>query len=221
MKTAILIPAHNEAKAIGSLVKSLVDLRFDVIVVDDGSVDDTGLLAKTQGAIVLSTHKKSGKGNALRLGFDYAIVQNYDALIMMDGDGQHSSSDIAHFLECYDKSHADIVNGNRMLNPRGMPWLRRVTNHFMSVFISMICHQRIADTQCGFRFVTTKVLKAIELQSNDYEIETEILIKASRKGFRIASVPIESIYGDEVSKINPLKDTVRFIRYIIKEMFRS
>ena len=220
MRTVIVIPAHNEAKSISNLVKAIIELGYDVIVVDDGSVDDTAILAKTQGAQVISTHKKSGKGNALRLAFAQALQQNYDAVITLDGDGQHAPSDIVNFLECYQKSHADIISGDRMHNPVGMPWIRRMTNGFMSWLISVVCRQRITDTQCGFRLITAKVLKSIDLKCNDFEIETEILIKASKKGFRIASAPIQTIYRDEVSKINPLRDTLRFIRYISVEVFK-
>ena len=220
MKTAIVIPAHNEAKTIGALVKSITDLNGDVIVVDDGSCDDTASLAKAGGALVISTSTKSGKGNALRLAFAQALGQGYDAVITLDGDGQHSPSDIGRFLECYQKTKAGIISGNRMHNPCGMPWLRRATNGFMSWMISLICHQKIMDTQCGFRLITTKVLKSIVLECNDFEIETEILIKASKKGFRVVSVPIQTIYRDEVSKINPLRDTLRFIRYMSAEILK-
>jgi glycosyltransferase involved in cell wall biosynthesis len=221
MKIAIIIPAYNEAKTIGSLVKAILELKHDAIVVDDGSIDDTAILAKTQGAQVISTHQKSGKGNALRLGFSKAISQEYDAVITLDGDGQHAPSDIANFLECYQKSHADIINGDRMQNPLGMPLIRRLTNGFMSWLISVACHQRITDTQCGFRLISIQVLKTIEFQCNDFEIETEILIRASKKGFRIASVPIQTIYRDEVSKIKPVKDTLRFIKYISREILKQ
>src|SRR3569623_311385 len=187
MRIVIVIPAHNESKTIGSLVKAIVELGYDVIVVNDGSVDDTALLAKTQGEQVVSTHKKSGKGNALRLAFACAIEQSYGAVITVDGDGQHAPSDLKNFIECYQKSHADIINGDRMQNTTSMPLIRRLTNKFMSWMISLLCRQRISDTQCGYRFITTKVLKSIELKSNDFEIETEILIRASKKGFRIAS----------------------------------
>ena len=220
MKTVIVIPAHNEAKTIGDLVKQIIELGYDVIVIDDGSVDDTAILAKTQGAQVISTHKKSGKGNALRLAFAQAIAQGYDAVITVDGDGQHSPSDLGNFLEGYQKFHADIVNGDRMHNSQGMPWIRRITNGFMSWMISLVCRQNITDTQCGFRLITTKVLRTVKLQSNDFEIETEILVKASKKGFRIASVPIQTIYRDEVSKIRPVRDTLRFVRFISREIFK-
>lgn len=221
MRTLIIIPAHNEAKNISGLVKAVVERGYDVLVIDDGSVDDTAALAKAHGARVLSTYKKSGKGTALQMGFKEALARGYEAVVTMDGDGQHAPADIANFIEAYQKAHADIINGDRMGNPVGMPLIRRMTNRFMSWLISCVCRQRIADTQCGFRFITTRALSALELRSANFEIETELLIKAGKKGFRIASVPIQTIYRDEKSKIRPLKDTLRFIRYFTTEIFRS
>ncbi len=135
------------------------------------------------------------------------LKNGYEALIAMDGDGQHSPSDIAAFVACYQNTNADIVSGNRMHNPKGMPLVRLATNRLMSWLISLICRQHIPDTQCGFRLIKTKVLQAIKLESSDFEIETEVLIKASKKGFKIASVGIQTIYRDEVSKIQPVRDT--------------
>jgi glycosyltransferase involved in cell wall biosynthesis len=221
MKIAIVIPAHNEAQAIGPLVNTIRGLGYDSIVIDDGSVDQTAAMAAQAGAVVLKTGGKSGKGNALKLGFDYVVEHGYDALIAMDGDGQHAPSDIAAFIACFQKTHADIVSGNRMHNPKGMPWVRLATNNFMSWLISLICHQHIPDTQCGFRLIRTKVLEAIKLESSDFEIETEVLIRSSKKGFKIDSVGIQTIYSDEVSKIQPFRDTLRFIAYLWRELLRT
>ncbi len=220
MKTAVLIPAHNEVKAIGSLVESIRLLGFTVIVIDDGSVDGTGDLAQASGAVLLRTPNRRGKGGALKQGIEYSLAQGYEAVILMDGDGQHAPSDLAAFIRCYEETHADIISGNRMSNPQGMPLIRLATNHFMSWLISLCCRQSVPDTQCGFRFIKTDVLRAIVIECVGFEIETEILIKASKKGFKIASVPIQSIYRDEISKIKPVKDTLRFIRFILKEGFR-
>lgn len=219
MKLAILIPAHNEAKTIGVLVGRLVSLHHECIVVDDGSVDGTGLIASQAGAVVLSTGKKSGKGAALKLGFAEILKGDYDAVLLMDGDGQHAVDDVSTFISAFKTSGVDIINGNRLTHPQGMPWLRFITNRFMSWLISTISGQRIDDTQCGFRLISVKVLRMIQLVSNDFEIETEILLKAAKKGFKFMSVDIQTIYRDEVSKINPLKDTVRFIRYLYRELF--
>jgi glycosyltransferase involved in cell wall biosynthesis len=221
MKILIVIPAHNEANAIGPLVSSVKSLGYDCLVVDDGSVDQTSDIAQKAGAMILKTGGKTGKGNALKKGFEYTISHGYDALIAMDGDGQHAPSDLKQFVDCYRDQHVDIVSGNRMQDPQGMPWVRLATNNFMSWLISLICRQSIPDTQCGFRLIKTDVLKNISIECSDFEIETEILVKASKKGFKIASVPVQTIYRDEVSKIKPVRDTLRFFAYLIREMFRS
>jgi len=218
---AIVIPAHNEAQTIGSLVESVRALGYDCIVIDDGSVDKTGIVAGQAHAVVLKTKAQRGKGNALKVGFDYVIKNGYEALIAMDGDGQHSPSDIAVFVACYQNTDADIISGNRMHDPRGMPMVRLATNRFMSWLISLFCRRHIPDTQCGFRLIKTKVLQAIRLESSDFEIETEVLIKACKKGFKIASVDIQTIYRDEVSKIQPVRDTIRFIAYLWHELLRK
>lgn len=221
IRPLMLVPAHNEARFIHGVVKALKALGHDVVVIDDGSLDDTAAQAKAAGAIVVSTGRKSGKGNALRQGFAYALKENAKAVITLDGDGQHAPSDIAAFLNQYEQTKADVINGNRLNDPKGMPLIRLLTNKFMSAIISSICHQRIADTQCGFRLMTRAVLEQVTLECADFEIETELLIQASKKGFRIENVPIETIYGDETSKIHPMRDTWRFIKYILKEFKRK
>jgi len=221
MKIAIVIPAHNEAQAIGPLVEAVRALGYDCVVIDDGSVDKTAVVAREAGAVVLKTGTKSGKGNALKVGFDHVLKSDYEALIAMDGDGQHAPSDIAAFVACYQNTNADIVSGDRMHNPQGMPLVRLATNRFMSWLISLFCRQHVPDTQCGFRLIKTNALRAIKLESSDFEIETEVLIKASKKGFKIASVGIKTIYRDEISKIQPVRDTFRFIAYLWRELWRK
>ena len=216
MNILAVIPAHNEANTIAAVAGGVKAMGYDVLVVDDGSADATADLARQEGALVLATGQKSGKGNALRLGFDYAVKNGYEAVIALDGDGQHDPADIKLFLESYRLTGASVINGNRMAEPRGMPFVRFATNTVMSWIISLICRRRIPDTQCGFRFMTTGVLSNIQLECADFEIETELLVKASRKGFKIASVPIATIYRNEVSKIKPVRDTLRFVRFIIR-----
>jgi glycosyltransferase involved in cell wall biosynthesis len=221
MKIAVVIPAHNEAQTIGPLVEAVSALGYDCIVIDDGSVDKTDVAAGGAHAVVLKTKTQRGKGNALKVGFDYVMKNGYEALITMDGDGQHSPSDIPAFVACYQNTNADIVSGNRMHNPRGMPPVRLATNRLMSWLISFFCRQHIPDTQCGFRLIKTNVLRAVKLESSDFEIETEVLIKARKKGFKIVSVDIQTIYRNEVSKIQPVRDTVHFIAYLWHELLRK
>jgi len=189
------------------------------LVIDDGSTDQTARIAQEAGAIVLESRRNLGKGASLLRGFDFCLKRNYAAVITMDGDGQHRTQDIKVFLEAADKEDAQIFVGNRMHRPKGMPILRWLTNIFMSWVISWVIRQKVADSQCGFRLIRREVLENIKLESKKYEIESEILIRAGRQGFKISSVPIESIYRGEKSQINPFIDTLRFIRFIIRELW--
>lgn len=219
MKIAILIPAHNEQNAIASVVRSFQAKGLDVFVFDDGSTDQTSLNAREAGAVVLRHEQKSGKGATLRRGFQYISSHDYDGVIIVDGDGQHSADDVDRFIALANQNPDCLINGNRMTNHDAMPWLRFLTNRFMSLLISAACGQWIPDTQCGYRYIGVHILRAWNLQCTGFEIETEMLMKAAKKKFKIYSVPIKTIYEDEKSKINPFRDTVRFIRYFVKEIF--
>ncbi|MBF0521543.1 MAG: glycosyltransferase family 2 protein [Candidatus Omnitrophica bacterium] len=219
MNICILIPVHNEARTIAEIVRRLKQLKYSVLVVDDGSKDNSGSMAEGQGAEVLRNDGQKGKGASLRRGFAYALEKNYDGVIMMDGDGQHNIGDIPKFIEEAKRYPKVIVVGNRMTNAKGMPFVRYLTNRFMSLLISSACWQYIPDTQCGYRYISPSALKELKLSSDSFEIETEILMKARKKKIKISSVPIETIYEDEKSKINPLIDTLRFFIYFIKELF--
>jgi glycosyltransferase involved in cell wall biosynthesis len=221
MNICIVIPVYNEARMIGAIVEKIKGHGWNVVVINDGSTDSSGVIAKEQGAFVINHLKKQGKGVSLRDGFAYATGQGFDGVIAMDGDGQHHIDDIERFIAKARQYPDSIISGNRMLNCQHMPFLRRFVNRLMSSLISSICHQSIPDSQCGFRFIGTNVLQAIELTSSDFEIETEVLIKASRKGFKIDCVPIQTIYRDEMSKIHPFVDTFRFFRYLLKELMGS
>jgi len=221
MKTCIVIPVHNESGSIGPLVDAILKRNFAVVVIDDGSSDNSGEIARQKGAFVIRHDPKKGKGQALQTGFRYALEHDFDNVITMDGDGQHDAGDIDVFLQRSQAFPASVINGSRMSGHRGMPWLRLVTNKVMSALISWACKQTIPDTQCGFRLIDCAVLRQINLSSSGFEIETEVLIKAAKKGFKIYSVPIRTIYRNEVSKINPLVDTIRFIVYFCKEMWTT
>lgn len=221
MKICIVIPVHNEAKKIGVIIKEIRSRNLDVVVIDDGSTDDSHTIAQQAGAAVISHSKKEGKGVSLRDGFAYALGRGFDGVIAMDGDGQHAVSDIDVFMERAQEHPDSVIGGNRMLDHKAMPFVRRWVNRLMSFIISSMCHQSIPDSQCGFRYIGASVLRSVDLTSTEFEIETEVLIKSARKGFRIHAVPVQTIYRDEISKINPFSDTVRFFRYIIKELRTS
>jgi len=218
VKTCILIPTYNEEKSIRELVKQIKRKNLDILVVDDGSKDRTSEIALSCGAIVLENKVNLGKGTSLRKGFGYFLNTDYDVIITMDGDGQHNPDDIDKFIEKFSNSNAGIIIGNRMLEPKNMPFIRWLTNKLMSLLISKYCKQNIPDTQCGYRLIKKEVLKKIKLQSHNFEIESELLIEASRMGFKIDSIPITVIYQNHKSRINPFIDTLRFIKFILRKI---
>lgn len=221
MKICVLIPTYNEAKEIFGLIKKIRGQNLDVFVVDDGSTDNTAQIAEDNGAAVLRNKNNEGKGASLVKGFRYALDRNYDAVITMDGDGQHLPEDIPHFIDLARSPENQILIGNRMQATKSMPWVRILTNKFMSWLISGLTHQDIPDTQCGFRLIKKELLAKLNLRSNKYEIESEMLIRASRLGKKIVSVPIKTVYMNEVSRINPFIDTLRFFRFVIKELWTT
>ncbi len=221
MRTCIVIPTYNESKTIAGLIQRVRSLGFEVVVVDDGSNDNTADIAATCKAQVLRNIKNLGKGAALTKGYNFALAQGFDAVISMDGDGQHSCDDLAVFMRKAESSNCGVIVGNRMAITKQMPWLRVATNRFMSRLISKITGQYIPDTQCGFRLIKKDLLQKLNLSTSKYETESEILIQAARLGFKIESVPIRTIYSGQKSRINPCVDTLRFLRFIILESMRS
>ncbi|MFH1753451.1 MAG: glycosyltransferase family 2 protein [Candidatus Omnitrophota bacterium] len=219
MNICIIIPTYNESRAIGELIKSIKKLGLDVVVVDDGSDDNTSEIARSGGAHVIAHDKNMGKGASLKMGFKHAIENGYDAVVVMDGDGQHDPDDIGRFVSAAESTGADLIVGNRMKDQSTMPFIRRLTNRRLSSFISDICGCDIPDTQCGFRFIRSRVLQNIDLISSKFETESEILIRAGKHKFKIDSIPVKTIYKGEVSAINPVKDALRFIRLILALKF--
>ena len=227
MKIGVLIPAYNEEGTIFSLVRGLLALSAggqglveEVVIIDDGSTDNTREEAKRAGAQVISHPENRGKGAALKTGFRYALQKGFEAIITMDGDGQHDGTEIPAFLGKAQEKEAHIIIGNRMGNVGNMPFVRLWTNRITSWVISALTHQKIDDSQSGYRLIRKKVLQNINLVTSYFDAESELLIKASQRGYRIVSIPIRTIYKDKfVSKIKPLKDTLRFIRLIFRLRF--
>ncbi len=210
----VLIPAYQEGSRIGAVVREVLPFCPRIVVVDDGSADGTAVAARAAGATVLVHARNQGKGAALQTGFDYAREQGAAFVLTMDGDGQHAPADIPGFLEAFARGDAPVLVGDRMEDPRAMPFVRRMTNRFMSWLLSRKMGQRVPDTQNGFRLYRTDVLPDMSGGDARFAAESEILLILSRRGVRIGSVPVRIIYGDERSKIRPVRDTLRFIRML-------
>src|SRR5215469_3491028 len=153
LRCAAIIPCLNEAGAIAGVIQSVRKYVPNVFVIDDGSQDNTSFVAKQAGAEVLRHDHPRGKGAALKTGWEYARGQGFEWALAMDGDGQHAAEDIPEFLVEVARSRADLVVGNRMANPKGMPWLRRKVNCWMSARISELAGVPLPDSQCGFRLM--------------------------------------------------------------------
>ena len=216
MKVCVLIPACNGGRTIGGLVQNLFRYIGSVIVVDDGSYDDTYVKAKDAGAVVLKHDKNRGKGAALRTGFKYAVGKGYDGIITMDADGQHDWREVPLFISEAEKGDADIILGTRMRDCEGMPFVRLLTNVVISRIVSFLTSQKITDSQMGYRLIRREVLENISLITSNYDMESEILLKAAEKGFRITEIPVKTIYGGQTSKINSIVDTFRFFKLILR-----
>lgn len=217
----IIIPTYNEKKTIGHITEELCLRGFRVVVIDDGSRDRTIVEANKCGAELIVHPKNAGKGRCIREGLEYALENNCEAAITMDGDGQHSLGDIDKFIEEYKKSGADLVLGNRLHDPKKMPFIRRCTNVCMSFIISFLITENVNDTQCGYRLISRKGIEKMKLNTVKYEIESEMIMEAKRRGLVMSSVNIDSIYGSEASQINPFLDTLRFIKFVITEYTRK
>ena len=216
LKTCILIPAFKEESRIVAVVREVRDYCPDVVVIDDGSPDETAKAAADAGATVLSHVHNQGKGAALQTGFDHARDKGYDLAITLDADGQHAPSDIPAFLAAYERTHSPVLVGNRMGDLAAMPWLRRVVNRFMSDLLSRVMGQHVPDTQCGYRLYHRSAFPTgpYDAHSQRFAAESEILLRLALQGRKIGAVAIQTIYGDEKSKVNPLTDTFRFFRML-------
>lgn len=220
--TIIIIPALNEARTIGAIVKSVVASGFNVLVIDDGSSDATEREALDNGALVLRHKDNLGKGASIRSAIKYVLEKmNFEWIILMDGDGQHHPEDIQNLLKASEAPGSDMVIGNRMDTTHNMPFARYWTNRFTSWVLSKMSGQYIPDTQCGFRLLKASTLGKMKLVCNNYDIESEMIIEAAEQGSGIVSAPIQTIYGDESSKINPFRDTIKFFRLVSKHSLRK
>jgi glycosyltransferase involved in cell wall biosynthesis len=211
--TAAVIPAYNEEKHIGDVVRRTRQKLDDVLVVDDGSRDKTAERARKAGAEVIVHPQNRGKGETIKTGVRQWLERQMDFVIILDADGQHRPEEIDRFVAAaLSTDEPKLILGNRMEDVSSMPRLRQIVNRWMSQRISAVCGEEIPDTQCGFRMLHRQLIPDLLGGTARFDYETEMLIVASRKGFRIDWVPITTVYSDEVSSIHPVRDTLRFFK---------
>lgn len=211
-----VIPCFNEAGNIGSLLRQIQAFPLKSIVVDDASTDSSVAEATEGGATVLSHAKNSGKGAALITGLTEAWKRGYAWAILLDGDGQHKPEHIPEFWQRAEQTSVALVIGNRMPNAQAIPWLRRRVNIWMSRRISQRAGCFFPDSQCGFRLVNLAIWTKLPIQSQHFEIESEMLIAFVKGGYPVEFIPISVVAAGRKSKIHPITDTIRWFRWWIR-----
>jgi glycosyltransferase involved in cell wall biosynthesis len=205
-----LIPAFEEAARISDVVAA-AHRHLSVIVVDDGSTDDTADIAERAGARVVRQVPNAGKGAALRAGFRVALDDGVDAVVTLDADGQHDPDEIPSFVEAFSIDRPELVIGRR--DTRAMPLVRRASNVAGGALLAAALGRNVPDNQSGFRLIGRTLMRAI-LDSDEagFEFEVEMIARCIALGLPIASVPIRTIYAGEASHIRPMRHFTEFLR---------
>jgi glycosyltransferase involved in cell wall biosynthesis len=192
MRTLLIIPAFNEAGAITNVITSVrAFFTGDVLVIDDGSEDDTGALARAAGAMVVRHACNLGIGAAVQTGFIYGLTHGYDFVVRQDGDGQHDPAQIPRLLAVLEAGDADIVVGSRFLAREGyQSTLVRRIGIFILGIVSSLVGTRVTDPTSGNWAVNRRALGVLAKQHPDDYPETEALVMASRAGCRVTEVPV-------------------------------
>ena len=212
-QTVAVIPAYHDEKHIGDIVRRTGQQLDHVLVIDDGSNDGTTQRARDAGAKVIVHNQNRGKGEAIKTGLRHCLAREVTWVILLDSDGQHLPEEIERFLSAAASATQPMLFvGNRMDNASAMPFIRRVVNRYMSRQISHLCGQKIPDTQCGFRMLHQQLIPELLGGGDRFDYDTEVLIVASRKRYRIEPVPITTVYSDQVSNIHPVRDAFRFFK---------
>lgn len=197
MKVCIVIPAYNEENTISDIIDEAKKYSEDIIVVDDGSSDDTYKLAKKSGAFTLRHVVNLGVGSATVTGNNYAVSRGCDVIVNLDSDGQHSSSAIPKGVELLESEGYDIIIGSRFLDStKKMPDILKLGNKFLTLANKIIFGSDISDTQSGFRIVKADAWKKLSPVSMGYSICSEISASIGIKRLKYAEIPIETIYLD-------------------------
>jgi len=216
-KVLVIIPAYNEEATIGKVITEIKKNNndLDILVVNDGSTDNTFNEACKQRVMVIDLPCNLGIGGAMQTGYMYALKNNYDVAVQVDGDGQHNPADIDEIIKPVINNEVDMIIGSRFINKTGYKstFFRRSGMIYFTNLINLLTGKKIADTTSGFRAVNRKI---IELFAKDYPLdypEVEVIVKLNKRGYKIKEIPVlmrKRNYGK--SSITPLKSIYYMIR---------
>jgi glycosyltransferase involved in cell wall biosynthesis len=218
----VLIPAYNAEKTISRVISDLLAIKSNpdtITVVDDGSTDRTVEKCRAFDIHVIRHDCNKGKGNALKTGFQ-TILENHDTeyILCMDADLQHPVASIPDFLKKAENDHSKFIIGARNRSVKLMPFHRIFSNALTSFVLSHLIGQTIKDSQCGYRLIHKDIIKNMQFSEDGYQFESEMILKIARRDVAIDSVSIPTIYNTERSHIGHFKDSLLFIRLVLKEI---
>lgn len=206
MKIKIVVPVFNEESRVLNVLKDLLKLKYEIIVVNDGSSDSTELKInsiKSNKLTVLHHKINLGKGSALKTGCDYAFSHGAEAIVMMDSDQQHKVSDLSGFVKNIKSNKYDVVFGSRNMS-LGAPLDRFLGNKVASVLVGFMFGIYISDLICGFRALTKNAYKKVRWESTGYGVEVEMAIRTAKNNLSHCEVPVETVYYDNYKGVSML-----------------
>jgi len=212
MKIFVIVPALNEEKRIGPVLSGINKTKLPVIVVDDGSTDKTSDVSRKYGALVLRHSINLGKGAAMKTGAEAAFKRGANAVIFMDSDGQHKAEDLPEFIEKLSQGY-EIVLGSRTLGYQ-VPLVRFLGNKLASILINLLFRIYVSDILCGFRGISKKAYQKIQLESQGYGIETEMVIAMKKANLKYCEVPVATVYYDKVKGVTII-DAIKILFQVI------
>ena len=218
MSILVCIPAFNEGKVIDKVIKDCLKFSNEVVVCDDGSMDNTYEVADSAGADVIRHEKNIGKGESLRSLFKFARHSNHDIIVTIDGDGQFIPEEIPKLVKSIKENKSDLVIGYRFDDTTEIPNYRRFGNKMLDKMTNMVEEISVRDTQSGFRAYSRKVIDDIEFKMKGFGADAEILIDAAKKGYRLSEEKITVIYdtGTKTSTKNPISHTGEVISSLVE-----
>lgn len=202
MRVCVVIPAYNEGKVIKSVIKKArkefekTKYEIDIVLINDGSADNTADEAKKAGAIIINHILNSGAGGATATGLSFANQKKYDLAVTMDADGQHSPKDVISGIDFAIKNNIDLAIGSRLIDSRGMSRVKVLGNKGLSFITYVLFGVNVTDSQSGLRIYSRKALEQLRWKTSGYEFCSEMIWRANQLHLKIAEYPIEAIYTD-------------------------
>jgi len=214
----IMVPAYNAGKYLDELITRVTKAvpEAELLIIDDGSSDDTREVLESHSVTVLVNDPNRGKGYTLERGFRYGREQGYSHVITIDADLQHLPEELPGFIKI--RKQYEVVIGTRDIDLKIMPFARWITNNLTSIIISIFAGRRVRDSQSGYRMYSTDLVGRFKTRSFRYDYESEQLLQTGLLGARVGEVAVTTVYEGSESSINPFRDTLRFIRLLWQKL---